>query len=397
MAAVLTHNVHEIKKITFFIEECRRMGIEVLPPDINESQALFSVNKEGQIRFGLEAIKGVGHGVVEEMIKQREKEGFFDSIFDLCTRMPLRSISRKTLEALAYAGAFDNFGVERYQYFLPVSERDEVNVLEKAVQYGSKVQQERLSPQASLFGDAFGADGGGGMQEPAIPVGTWQDGRVKEAWSELEKLNFEKEAIGFYLSGHPLDRFKWQMASFCNASVADLSEDIPTPARELRVGGIVTSVRERISRRGNKFMSFTFEDFAESAELTLFGEQYEKYRGLIQQDEMLYITACRQGRRYDPSAMEIRILDMRLMSTDLFDGMIRSLCVELDNHELTDQLLIELQGLFGKHKGSKDLRFRVKDPHYHADIQLVSSDWKIDPNGELVRELEEMGLGYSLG
>ncbi len=395
MAAVLTHNVHEIKKITFFIEECRRMGIEVLPPDINESQALFSVNKDGQIRFGLEAIKGVGHGVVEAIIEQRQKDGFFDSLFDLCTRMPLRSISRKTLEALAYAGAFDSFGVERYQYFLPVSDRDQANVLEKAVQYGSKVQQERNSPQVSLFGDAMG--GSSATQEPAIPVGTWQEGRVKEAWSELEKLNFEKEVIGFYLSGHPLDKFKWQMNSFCNATVEDLSEELETPARELRVGAIVTGVRERVSRRGNKFMSFTLEDFTDSAELTLFGDQYEKYRGLIRQDEMLFVTACRQPRRYDPTSMEVRIIDMRLMSSDLFDGMIRSLCVELDNDELTDQLLIELQSLFGKHKGSKDLRFRLKDAMYHADIQLVSTDWKVEPNQDLVRELEELGLGYSLG
>ena len=395
MAAVLTHNVHEIKKITFFIEECRRMGIEVLPPDINESQALFSVNQDGQIRFGLEAIKGVGHGVVEAIIKQREQDGAFDSLFDLCTRMPLRSINRKTLEALAYAGAFDSFGVERYQYFLPVSDRDPSNVLEKAVQYGSKVQQERNSPQVSLFGDAMG--GSSATQEPAIPVGTWQDGRVKEAWSELEKLNFEKEVIGFYLSGHPLDRFKWQMNSFCNATVEDLSEELDTPARELRVGAIVTGVRERVSRRGNKFMSFTLEDFTDSAELTLFGDQYEKYRGLIRQDEMLYVTACRQPRRYDPTAMEVRIIDMRLMTTDLFDGMVRSLCVELDNGELTDQLLIELQSLFGKHKGSKDLRFRLKDATFHADIQLVSTDWKVEPNRDLVRELEELGLGYSLG
>lgn len=394
MAAVLTHNVHEIKKITFFIEECRRMGIKVLPPDINESQALFSVNKEGQIRFGLEAIKGVGHGVVEAIVEQRKKDGAFESIFDMCTRMPPRSINRKTLEALAYAGAFDSFGVERYQYFLPMSEREEANVMEKAVQYGSKVQQERNSPQVSLFGDAMG--GSSATQEPAIPVGTWQDGRVKEAWTELQKLNYEKEVIGFYLSGHPLDKYKWQMTSFCNATVADLSDDIPTPARDLRVGGIVTSVRERISRKGNKFMSFTLEDFADSAELTLFGEQYEKFRGLIQQDEMLYVTALRQGRRYDPSAMEIRIMDMRLMSTDLFDGMIRSLCVELHNHELTQELLDDLQGVFTKHKGKKDLRFRLRDPNYKADIQLVSSDWKIDPNGELVRELEEMGLNYSL-
>ncbi|MEL6134773.1 MAG: DNA polymerase III subunit alpha, partial [Bacteroidota bacterium] len=250
MAAVLTHNVSDIKKITFFIEECRRMGIEVLPPDVNESQALFSVNPEGQIRFGLEAIKGVGHSVVETLIETRKKEGPFESVFDMCVKMPLRSINRKTLESLAYAGALDRFRVKRFQYFLPVSEKDPANVLEKAVQYGSKIQQERMSPQVSLFGDASG--NGSSIQEPPIPMGTMQEGRIREEWSELEKLNYEKETIGFYLSGHPLDKYQWQLKSFCNATVGDLEEK---RQREIRMGGIVTSVRERVSRRGNKFLT----------------------------------------------------------------------------------------------------------------------------------------------
>ncbi|MEL6626139.1 MAG: DNA polymerase III subunit alpha, partial [Bacteroidota bacterium] len=280
MAAVLTHNVSDIKKITFFIEECRRMGIEVLPPDVNESQALFSVNPQGQIRFGLEAIKGVGHNVVEILIETRKKEGAFDSVFDMCVKMPLRTINRKTLEALVYAGALDLFGVNRFQYFLPVSDRDPANVLEKAVQYGSKVQQERMSPQVSLFGDAGG--NGSSLQEPPIPMGTFQDGHIREEWSELEKLNYEKETIGFYLSGHPLDRYQWQLRSFCNATVGDLEEK---RQREIRMGGIVTSVRERVSRRGNKFLTFTFEDFSDSTEISLFGEQYERFRGHIRVDE----------------------------------------------------------------------------------------------------------------
>ena len=202
MAAVLTHNVSDIKKITFFIEECRRMGIEVLPPDINESQSLFPVNSQGQIRFGLEAIKGVGKAVVAEIINQRNKEGKFSSLFDLTTRMPLRTLNRKTLESLAYAGALDGFGIKRYQYFLPMSDKDQANVLEKSISYGSKVQQERNSPQVSLFGDVNG--NGTATPEPTIPIGTMKDGKVVEAWSELEKLNYEKDVIGFYLVWSPL-------------------------------------------------------------------------------------------------------------------------------------------------------------------------------------------------
>lgn len=395
MAAVLTHNVNDIKKITFFIEECRRMGIEVLPPDINESKALFSVNKDGQIRFGLEAIKGVGHAVVETLVKERTKDGPFESLFDLTVRMPLRSINRKTLESLAYAGALDCFGVERFQYFLPMSDKDQSSVLDKAVSYGSKVQQERNSPQVSLFAAMDNGNGGSySNPEPAIPMGTMQDGRIVEAWTELNKLNYEKEVIGFYLSGHPLDKYKWQIDAFTNYQIGELEEKKP---KDIRTAGIVTSVRERISRRGNKFMSFNIEDFGGNLEITLFGEQYEKFRGLIRQDEMLYLTGSYQPRRYDPSEFDLRLTDLRILSTDLFDGMMKHLMIEIDNTTLDQTFLDQLQELFKKHEGEKQLKFRIKDSRYKADIKMLSSTWKIAPSNELVKDLDEVGLVWGIG
>ncbi|MEM7374842.1 MAG: DNA polymerase III subunit alpha [Bacteroidota bacterium] len=395
MAAVLTHNVNDIKKITFFIEECRRMGIEVLPPDINESKALFSVNKDGQIRFGLEAIKGVGHAVVETLVKERTKDGPFDSLFDLTVRMPLRSINRKTLESLAYAGALDCFGVERFQYFLPMSDKDQSSVLDKSVSYGSKVQQERNSPQVSLFAAMDNGDGSSySNPEPAIPMGTMQDGRIVEAWTELNKLNYEKEVIGFYLSGHPLDKYKWQIDAFTNYQIGELEEKKP---KDIRTAGIVTSVRERISRRGNKFMSFNIEDFGGNLEITLFGEQYERFRGLIVQDEMLYLTGSYQPRRYDPSEFDLRLSDLRILSTDLFDGMMKHLMIEIDNTTLDETFLGQLQELFKKHEGEKQLKFRIKDSRYQADIKMLSSTWKIAPSNELVKDLDEVGLVWGIG
>ncbi|MDX2249488.1 MAG: DNA polymerase III subunit alpha [Bacteroidia bacterium] len=391
MAAVLTHNVSDIKKITFFIEECRRMGIEVLPPDINESQSLFSVNRKGQIRFGLEAIKGVGHAVVAEMIIQRNKGGRFVSLFDLTTRMPMRSLNKKVLESLAYAGALDSFGVQRYQYFLPVSAKEEANVLEKALSYGSKVQQERLSPQVSLFGGLGNISNN--QPEPSIPLGTMQDGRIVEAWTELEKLNYEKEVIGFFLSGHPLDRFKWQIEAFTTVSLSEMEEKKP---RDVRIAGIVTSVRERMSKRGNKFLSFNIEDFSDSFEIALFGDQYEKFRGLIRQDEMIFISGTYQTKKFDPTDYELRILDIRLMTDELFDKMVRHLCIEISNEELDAELLKQLESLFSLHRGRKDLKFRIMDHHLPADISMVCSDWQVDPNTKLVRELREMGLKYTL-
>ena len=390
MAAVLTHNINDIKKITFFIEECRRMGIEVLPPDINESKANFSVNPAGQIRFGLEAIKGVGHAVVESLITERSKGGRFSSIFDLCVRMPMRSLNRKTLESLAYAGALDGFGVERWQYFLAMSEKDPANVLEKAIQYGSKVQQERLSPQVSLFGEASNIS----IPEPSIPMGVMQDGKIIGAWTELDRLNYEKEVIGFYLSGHPLDKFKWQMEAFTNTPLADLEED--KRPRDIKAAGIVTGVRERLSRNGNRFMSFTIEDFSGSYEVVLFGDQYEKFRGVLRQDEMIFLTATFQARRFSEGEMELRINDIRLMSQHLFDGMVKHLCLNIEHRDLDEETVLKLERLIRAHPGDKELKFSLRDSRRSTSLQMVSSQWRVSPSSDLIRELEVLGVGYSL-
>lgn len=396
MAAVLTHNVNDIKKITFFIEECRRMGIEVMQPDVNESQSLFSVNPQGQIRFGLEAIKGVGHGVVEKLIEERDKDGPFSSIFDLTTRMPLRSINKKTIESLVYAGAMDCFGVKRYQYFLPMNSngngRDESNIIERGLSYGTKIQQERNSPQVSLFGDV-GGNGGGSLEEPAIPAGTMQDGIVLEAWTRLEELNFEKDVIGFYLSGHPLERYKWQIDAFANCTTVTLDNK---KGHQVKLAGIVTSARERISRRGNKFMSFTIEDFADSMEMVLFGDQYANFRSYIQRDEMIFITGNYQARRYDPNEFELKIQEIKLINDELFEGMIRHVCVEIDNNELNDELLNQLETLIKAHQGNKDLRFRIRDASMKADIPLISAEMQVAPEAALVTELRELGLKVTL-
>jgi len=391
MASVLTHNVNDIKKITFFIEECRRMGISVLRPDINESQSLFSVNKEGQIRFGLEAIKGVGHHVVEEIIKEREADGPFSSIFDLTKRMPPRTINRRVLESLVYAGAFDSFGIQRYQYFLTTSAKEDATVIEKAVQYGVKYQIEKQSPQISLFGGNGTEESE--LQEPAIPMGTMQDGHIIEEWSRLEKLNFEKDVIGFYLSGHPLDHFKWQIEAFTTCGLSDLET---LKDHEITLAGIVTSARERVSRKGNKFMTFNFEDFTDSIELSLFGDQYANFRHLIRQDELLLIRARYQPRWNDETQYELRINEILMMTEEVFDQMVKHMCLELSNEELNDELLDQIHQLCTAHEGPKPLRFRIFDSQYKADISMICGNYRVQPNTDFVNELRELGVKYRL-
>ncbi len=391
MAAVLTHNVNDIKKITFFIEECRRMGIEVLPPDINESKPLFSVNPEGQIRFGLEAIKGVGKSVVASLIKERNADGPFTSLFDLTIRMPLRTLNRRILESLAYAGALDCFNIKRYRFFLSVSEKEDINILEKAISYGSKIQMERNSPQTSLFGNFGGVSVI--QEEPRIPIGNTHNGVIEEEWTELQKLNFEKEIIGFYLSGHPLDRYKWQILNFTNCNLSTLRK---MEHKEVSLAGIVTSVNDRVSRRGTRFMVCTIEDFSDSFDFMLFGDQYEKFRNLIQLDDMLFISGQYIPRKYDPSEFELRIKDINLLSEDFFDKLIKKISISLDVDSLTEELVQELLELFSAHPGSKELLFRIKDASLCADIPLLSSNITVHPNDKLIEELHSLGLTFNV-
>lgn len=393
MSSVLTHNQSQIEKITFFIEECRRMGLPVLPPDINESQQTFAVNKKGQIRFGLAAIKGVGEGIVEQIIAERSANGPFSSVFDLAERLAGRNLNRRVLETLCYAGAFDCFGVERYRYFLGYSAKEETNSLEKAIQIGQKRVQERNSAQVSLFGASGNGNGGSLLEGPKIPEGIVVDGEAQEGWSRLQELKFEKDVIGFFLSGHPLDRYKWQIEAFTSCSLADLDN---FKGREVRVAGIVTAVAERISRKGTKFLTFNLEDFSGAIEMSLFGEQYVEMRNLIRPDEMLFITGLYQTRWNSESDFELRIKDAKLMDEELFEGMVRCLRIELDNTELSDTVLAELKQLLGSHRGKHSLYFKIRDAGIRSEVTLVSDKFQIHPGSGLIEGLKNLGIKFGL-
>jgi len=387
MASVLTHNVSDIKKITFFIEECRRMGIKVLRPSVNESRKLFFVNKDGQIRFGLSAIKGVGSAVVEALIAEREENGPYESIFDLTTRLAGQSINRKTMESLAYAGAFDSFNINRYQYFL-ASGKEESSILERAIHYGRKVQAEKNSLQISLFG---GEGNEGGLEEPGIPVGTMQNGRVVENWTRLQELNFEKDVIGFYLSGHPLERYKWQIENFCKP----IAEVENCRDRTISIAGIVTGARDRISARGNKFMTFSVEDFTGGIDLALFGDSYVEMRNAIRPDEMIFITGTYQPRWKDPTEYELRISEIKLMDEELFEKMIKHVRIRLDNNLLNSDMVSELEKVILAHPGQYNLFFKIKDMNL-GTINMVSSDISVEANAELIQEINDLGLKMEL-
>src|SRR5690606_6574915 len=263
MAAVLTHSQSNLENVTFFIEECRNLGIRVLGPHINESGKYFEVNKDGEIRFGLGAIKGTGDAAVESIIQERETNGHYTDIFDFAKRLTQRSVNKKTFESLALSGAFDCFpDVHRRQYVY--AKEGDINLIEKAIKYAIRTQMEEQSAQASLFGSSTGTS----MPKPRIePV---------EPLSEIEKLNLEKEVVGIYISGHPLDNFRFEMESFCNTACGQLNELEPLAGRDIRLGGIVSGVEHRTTKTGKPFGRFYLEDYTGNRKSTRLNSSHVK-------------------------------------------------------------------------------------------------------------------------
>src|SRR6056297_59654 len=278
MAAVLSRNTTNIEKVTLFMDECRRMGIRVLGPDVNESKLKFNVNDEGNIRFGLSAIKGVGESAAEKIITERENRGHYRDIYDFIERVDLHSVNKKSIESLAMAGAFDNLGnINRSQYF--AENGKEITFIETLVRYGSKYQNDKNTQQQSLFGDSSAVE----ISKPQIPEAS--------EWDKLVKLNKEKDLVGIYISAHPLDDFKIEMEHFVRTELKDLNSDFNSfKNKELIVGGIVTSVKHAVSKNNKHYGRFTLQDYTDSYEFFLFGKDYQEFRKFLYQDYALLVN-----------------------------------------------------------------------------------------------------------
>src|SRR5690554_1669455 len=266
MASVLSNNMNDIKEVSKFMEECKRMGIRVLSPDVNESFYKFTVNQEGAVRFGMGAVKGVGAGAVATIVENRE-DGKYKSVFDLAKRIDLRAANKKAFENLALAGGFDSFDTHRAQYFHDTG--DGVTFLEKVIRYAAKYQENLNSAQVNLFGEASEVQ----IPEPVVPP--------CEEWGTMKKLKLEKEVVGIYISGHPLDDFKTEMKTFCKNTLSDFQNLGTFVNRELVFGGVVTDVQHRVSKNGKGWAAFTVEDYSDAFEFRIFGEDYLKFRHLL--------------------------------------------------------------------------------------------------------------------
>jgi DNA polymerase-3 subunit alpha len=380
MAAVMTNNLSQIEKITFFLEECRRMGLTVLGPDVNESAFNFTVNKQGQIRFGLVAVKGVGDSAVDALAEERKNNGPFTNVFDLCKRVPGRLLNKRTLESMALGGAFDCFtGTHRAQYF-QVDPKDGLNGLEKAVRYGAAMANDGQQTQASLFDDTTDQD----IAEPQLPNAP--------EWSKLELLKKEKEVVGFYISGHPLDGFRFEINQFCNTSVEQLNRIDELKNRDITFPGIIVDVEERMTKGGKPFGFFNVEDFTGNYRLALFGEDYGKFKHLLVKESLVFVRARVQTRFANSAELEIKITGMEFLK-DAADKMVKMVNLKMRLRDVQKGRVDMIESLLKDHQGKTPFKIQIYDLENGVNLGFESTKFRVKVNAQLLDELKELTNG----
>ena len=378
MAAYLTHNMNDIKKVTFYMEECKRMGIKVLGPDVNESFYKFAVNKKGEIRFGLGAVKGVGEGAVEAIVKERKENGNYQSLFDFVKRIDLKAFNKRAFESVIYAGGFDSFGHSRSVYFF--EDNNGLAFFEKTARYGQKYQESIDSSQITLFGDTIDEV----LVEPEVPN--------TDPWNTLELLNREKEVVGFYISGHPLDDFKLELEYFCTHSVTQLKDFETLKGKEILIGGMVSQVDHRFTKYGKPFGTISIEDFSDQHTFFLFGDDYPKFKPYMTEGWFLYAQCRVQERKWDKEgSLELKLVKLELLS-EVKEKTIRSVTLSMDVDTMSTEMLEHITTLSHENKGRHNLKFIVHDKQEGYSVQLRSKLCKISLNEVLINSFKQMPL-----
>jgi DNA polymerase-3 subunit alpha len=397
MASVL-NNQNNMEKISFFMEECRRMNVPVLGPDINESEQAFSVTKAGVVRFGLSGVKGVGDKAVESIIEERVANGPYKSVYDFAQRSNVRAVNKKSYENLVYGGAFDEYGIRRAQFFAK-TENGILTGIERLVKYANDYQNTQSSTQESLFGGGMASY----IPEPPMPD--------VEEWPLIEKLKYEKDVIGIYLTGHPLDNYKLELQKYCNSRVSDLKlmqkarsaeggEEIMTAFAELKrkgeicIGGLMANVQHKTTKTGKPFGTFVLEDYNDSYEFALFGDDYIKFKNLLGEGYFVHIRGNIEEKFRQKDNWDLRISTICLLS-EMRDRLTKSITVVLDLYTLSGELLDNLQTMIKTNNDKYPnknctLRFLVKDREDALLVDLPSKTYKVNPSDDLLEEIHQL-------
>ncbi len=378
MASVMTHSKNDLTKLKFFLDECKRIGVEVLGPDVNESHLNFTVNAEGKIRFGLSALKGVGEGPVNEIVAERDKNGPFESPYDMVRRLPLKAFNKRVMESLVYGGGFDFFeDLTRAQYFEPSGKFK--TYMEHLLKYGNVYQHQKETAANTLFGASEDAM----VPQPAPPPHI--------TWNLMQKLTKEKEVAGIYISGHPLDAYAVEVKQFATCPIDRIMQFQNSP---VKIAAFVSGANHRFTKRGDGFGFFTLEDYASTTEIALFKEDYQQYKNLLEPGSCVLIDGTIRMDRYRGEWV-LKVNNVNLLSS-LLESKTSTIEIQLPLAQIQPNFLSQLETVFKENKGKKTLRFSVIDPKNKQVVKFLSEKRKVKIDDELMTALQDMNLTYKL-
>lgn len=378
MAALMTRRHSDIGEITKLMEECKSMNIPTLGPDVNESYVQFGVNKNGEIRFGLSAIKGMGATAAAAIVKEREANGPYKDIYDFAERVSLKDVNRKAFESLALSGGFDCFGNQREQYLAP-NVKGEV-FLDLIVRFGQQYQEDKSQAANSLFG-AMASDIA--VATPPLPKA--------EPWSSIERLGKEKELVGIYLSAHPLDEYAIVLRHLCNTSCAEVGDrdnrEELSQRGELTFGGMVTKVTTRYNRRGEPFGIVTIEDFEGPGELALFGDDWARWQGWFKEGSPVYVIAKCFKRFPTSQYYSFNVMSVEFLAK-VKDTRINRLTISVKSKSLDESTVSDLLSLIDEKPGKTELCFNVDDEETGTKLLLRATTKRVEVGKQLVEYVD---------
>ena len=377
MAAIMSRRRDQITEITKLMDECKQMGIATLGPDVNESFQKFGVNKKGEIRFGLAAIKGMGDGVAQAIIDERQKNGSYKDIYDFVQRISFNQVNRKAFEALALSGGFDSFGIRREDFFAQNAKGE--TFIDTIMRYGQNYQVEKQQEQNSLFGGFEAVE----IQRPPLM-------KSDVRWSDIERLNKERELVGIYLSAHPLDEYKIVLDNLCNTRCEELANrcEALKDREDVTLGGIVTGRQTRMGKNNNPWGIITLEDFKGSGELVLFGEDWLNLNGKFIEGAAVYVTGKMASRFFNSDKKELKITNVELLQT-VKEKAIDRITISMTTDLMDDQLVMELTELISETPGNTKLYFQLHDSTGKHHVLLYSSSKSIDVRSSLIHFIEQ--------
>ncbi|MGI6231824.1 MAG: DNA polymerase III subunit alpha [Prevotella sp.] len=386
MAALMTRRFAQITEITKLMEECKSMGVKTLGPDVNESYKEFGVNKKGEIRFGLSAIKGMGTAAAEAIVKEREANGPYKDIYDFAERINYKDVNRKAFESLALSGGFDCFGLMREQYVATNSKGE--MFLDTLVRFGQQYQADKASQAMSLFGAAEDV----AIALPPVPKA--------ESWSTIERLGKEKELVGIFLSAHPLDDYAVVLKNLCNTKCSEMGDrdkrEELSQREELTFGGIVTDVKTRFTKRGEPFGIVTIEDYDGPGEIAIFGDDWGQWNGRLIVNSSVFITA-RYTKKFPTSTFySLNIKSVEYMQT-VKEQRIERLTISLPSNEINDVLVNDILSIVSESPGKTDLYFNINDVENNSNVLLRASSKQVEVTASFLNYIEQnQALHYQL-